>query len=85
VSTDLFAVGVILYELLCDGHHPYPGSKPMVGKALIDPRTIRPDLSPELAEFLMEACAPYRDERFSTAQEMREALQDVQSKGRAHA
>jgi uncharacterized protein (TIGR02653 family) len=85
VSTDLFAVGVILYELLCDGQHPYPGSKPMVGEAVIDPRTIRPDLSPELAEFLMEACAPYRDERFSTAQEMREALQDVQSKGRAHA
>ena len=32
VSTDLFAVGVMLYELLCDGHHPYPGSRPMVGE-----------------------------------------------------
>ena len=45
VSTDLFAVGVMLYELLCDGHHPYPGSRPMVGEPVIDPRTIRPDLS----------------------------------------
>src|SRR5205823_5078765 len=24
VSTDLFAVGVMLYELLCEGQHPYP-------------------------------------------------------------
>ena len=24
VSTDLFAVGVLLYQLLCDGHHPFP-------------------------------------------------------------
>ncbi len=52
VSTDLFAVGVVLYQLLCDGRHPYPGSKPMVGEQVIDPRTIRPDLNPELADFL---------------------------------
>ncbi len=26
VSTDLFAVGVVLYELLCNGQHPYPGA-----------------------------------------------------------
>ena len=45
VSTDLFAVGVMLYELLCNGQHPYPGSRPMVGEQVIDPRTIRPDLS----------------------------------------
>src|SRR6202034_3252696 len=30
VSTDLFAVGVVLYELLCKGQHPYPNSMPMV-------------------------------------------------------
>src|SRR5688572_31529732 len=28
VSTDLFAVGVTLYELLCDGNHPYEQSRP---------------------------------------------------------
>lgn len=74
VSTDLFAVGVMLYELLCDGHHPYPGSNPMVGENVIDPRTIRPDLDPDLAAFIIKACAPYRSERFSTAQEMKDAL-----------
>jgi uncharacterized protein (TIGR02653 family) len=74
VSTDLFAVGVMLYELLCDGHHPYPASKPMVGEHVIDPLTIRPDLDPELARFLVRACAPYRSERFATAREMMDKL-----------
>ena len=46
VTPDLFAVGVILYELLCDGHHPYPNARPMVDEPVIDPRKIRPDLSP---------------------------------------
>ncbi|WP_217922212.1 BREX system Lon protease-like protein BrxL [Miltoncostaea oceani] len=73
VSTDLFAVGVMLYELLCNGTHPYPNGRP-AGHSLIDPRTIRTDLPSDLAAFLMKACAPERDERFQTAAEMREAL-----------
>jgi uncharacterized protein (TIGR02653 family) len=74
VSTDLFAVGVMLYELLCNGHHPYPHSQPMVGEAVIDPRSIRPDMEDLLAEFLVKACASDRSERFGTAIEMRDAL-----------
>jgi uncharacterized protein (TIGR02653 family) len=82
VSTDLFAVGVMLYELLCNGQHPYPGSNPMVGESVIDPRTVRADLDGDLAGFLLKACAPYRTERFSTAQEMRDALSDIRTKAR---
>ena len=74
VSPDLFAVGVVLYELLCDGNHPYPERRPMVGVKPTDPLSIRSDLSPKLAQFLMKACAPYRDERYSSAREMRDAL-----------
>ena len=37
VSPDLFAVGVVLYQLLCDGHHPYPNKTPMVDEPVIDP------------------------------------------------
>jgi hypothetical protein len=83
VSTDLFAVGVLLYELLCNGHHPYPGSKPMVGEAVIDPQSVRMNLAPELAAFLVKACAPYRSERFATAQEMADSLAAIRNAGRS--
>jgi serine/threonine protein kinase len=82
VSTDLFAVGVMLYELLCNGQHPYTNGRPMVGESVIDPRTVRSDLDPELAKFLIKACAPSRSERFGTAQEMKDALAAVRSKSR---
>lgn len=79
VSTDLFAVGVLLYELLCNGEHPYANAIPRAGESVIDPRTLRPDLGPELAEFLLKACAPYRSQRFTTAQEMLTALRIVRN------
>lgn len=46
----------------------------MVDEPVIDPRKIRPDLRPGLAELLIKACAPVKAERFSTAAEMRDAL-----------
>jgi uncharacterized protein (TIGR02653 family) len=79
VSTDLFAVGVMLYELLSNGHHPYPGSTPTASESVIDARTIRSDLNSELAEFLIKACAPLTSERFSTAAEMQLALREVRA------
>jgi len=79
VSTDLFAVGVLLYQLLCDGQHPYPNSRPIVDEPVIDPRTIRPDLNPDLADFLIKAWAPANADRFSTAAEMQLALDKVRA------
>ncbi|HEX6521372.1 MAG TPA: serine/threonine-protein kinase [Streptosporangiaceae bacterium] len=79
VSTDLFAVGVLLYRLLCDGHHPFPNAMPAVGVPVIDPRTIRSDLDPHLAEFLIKACAPASIDRFATAADMQRALRNVRA------
>jgi uncharacterized protein (TIGR02653 family) len=79
VSTDLFAVGVMLYQLLCDGHHPYAASKPMIGEQVIDPRTIRSGFSDGLADFLVKSCDSARAERFATAQEMKNALEAVRA------
>lgn len=86
VSTDLFGVGVMLYQLLCKGEHPYEGGRPMVGERVRDPRSIRADLDERLAAFLVKACAPYRDERFRTAREMRAALEVASGNhaGRVH-
>jgi serine/threonine protein kinase len=78
-STDLFAVGVLLYQLLCDGNHPYTNAIPTVAGPVIDPRTIRSDLSSDLAEFLIKACAPTSVDRFSTATEMQLALRNIRA------
>ena len=77
VSTDLFAVGVLLYQLLCNGNHPYPNAMPVVGGLVIDPRTIRSDLGPDLTEFLIKACAPASRDRFASAAEMQLALRNI--------
>ncbi|MCL2584162.1 MAG: serine/threonine protein kinase [Streptosporangiales bacterium] len=78
-STDLFAVGVVLYQLLCDGNHPYPNAMPAPGGPVIDPRTFRPDMGPDLAEFLMDACAPASGDRFTAAAGMRDALREIRA------
>jgi len=77
VSTDLFAVGVTLYELLCDGQHPYPQARPLPDVEVRDPRQFRKELDGGLADFLIKACDPDRDQRFQTAAEMRSALEAV--------
>jgi uncharacterized protein (TIGR02653 family) len=79
VSTDLFAVGVTLYEMLCDGQHPYAQARPMPDVEPRDPRQFRKDLSTSLAEFLLKACAPQRSTRFQTAAEMKAALEDARA------
>ena len=79
VSTDLFAVGVLLYRLLCDGHHPFPNAAPMVGVPVTDPRKIHPGLNPDLAAFLIKACAPVSADRFATAADMRHALRNIRA------
>jgi hypothetical protein len=79
VSTDLFASGVLLYRLICNGHHPFPNARPMAGVPVTDPRTIRPDLNPDLAGFLIKACAATSIDRFSTAADMRLALRNVRA------
>ena len=52
---------------------------PMVGEPVTDPRTIRSDLNPDLAVFLIKACAPASEDRFSTAAEMRLALRNIRA------
>jgi hypothetical protein len=79
VSTDLFAVGVLLYRLLCNGHHPFPNAMPAVDVPVTDPRTIRLDLGPDLAGFLIKACASASVDRFCTAADMRLALRNIRA------
>lgn len=79
VSTDLFAVGVTLYELLCNGEHPYEGGRPQIGAEYRDPHLHRSDLNDGLTAFLTKACALYREDRFSTALDMKRELDSIRA------
>jgi hypothetical protein len=79
VSTDLFAIGVLLYRLLCNGQHPFPDAIPTIDEPVTDPRTIRSDLNADLAGFLIKACAPASVDRFSTAADMQLALRNIRA------
>lgn len=73
-STDLFATGIVLYQLITQ-HHPYEG---LEGSGLnnqpTDPCTLVADLSVPLAVFLQKSVMPKRADRFTNAAAMREAL-----------
>lgn len=74
-NVDLYAAGVVLYELLCRAH-PYAGisndEKDLLGDYIV-PTRFRPDMSVELQEFLSKACARAGSSRFQSAREMRRA------------
>jgi serine/threonine-protein kinase len=80
--SDLYAVGVILYEMLA-GKLPFEAATPMalVTKSLVEAplsmaqrRPGAPPVTPELEEIVMRAMARERDGRFASADEMRAAL-----------
>ncbi|WP_329171956.1 protein kinase [Streptomyces decoyicus] len=79
---DLFGLGVTLYEALTGGNHPWDASRPLPGVRPIDPRTAYSgfgDLAPGFADTILRAISPYRGERFSTAEELLQALEGLQS------
>lgn len=73
VAPDLFAAGVLLYELIC-GEHPYRSGAASVDSQPTDPIDLGVDLDAPLAQFLLRACAPRRADRFVDAPEMRREL-----------
>jgi hypothetical protein len=52
---------------------------PQADAPVLDPRTIRRDLKPDLAGFLFRACAPANADRFSTAAEMLAVLRSIRT------
>ena len=87
VQPDLFATGVVAYQLLT-GHHPYPDGVIGADQNPRDPHDFSAGLSDEL-QLSCRACASHGEDRFDTAGSMLAALQalpelqeDVRSQGK---
>ncbi|RKH37867.1 serine/threonine protein kinase [Corallococcus sicarius] len=76
--TDVWATGVVLYELLC-GRLPVDGAPQVVMSRVARGEVpalnlLRPDLPKELNDIVMKALTPDRDQRFESSHAFGEAL-----------
>ncbi len=77
--TDLFALGIVLWELVTGGRLFDGDSDVAVLRAVQDsvvppPSRLNPEVPPELSELILKALARPREERFQTAAELEKAL-----------
>jgi eukaryotic-like serine/threonine-protein kinase len=82
VRSDLYALGVMCYEALT-GSRPYEGDNAVAvayaaRHAILRPiRALRPDVPADLAAVICRAMARRPDDRFASASELAEALEDA--------
>jgi serine/threonine-protein kinase len=80
--SDVFSAGIVLWELLCM-RRLFPADQPEERMESIlrgdypHPRTLRPDVSPELDAIVMKALERSPDARFGTVREFSAALEPI--------
>lgn len=80
-ASDLYSLGVVMYEA-ATGQLPFDGSDAVsvamkqVSEEPIPPRQINPDIDPALEAIILRAMSKSTAERYATANEMKQALDD---------
>lgn len=83
-QTDIWALGVILFELLT-GQRPFPGESPLeiavkvATERPLPPRSLRPDVPAGLEAVILTCLAPVRRERYANVSEFAAALRPFAS------
>jgi serine/threonine protein kinase len=78
-QSDLYAVGVILYEMFT-GDVPFKATTPLdiallhISEPPVPPRQVRPDINPELEAVILKAMAKKPEERYPTGAALSDAL-----------
>ncbi|HKO59038.1 MAG TPA: FHA domain-containing serine/threonine-protein kinase [Thermoanaerobaculia bacterium] len=84
-KSDVYSSGVVLYEMLT-GQLPFNSrSLPKLIDAIYRgekqaPRTLRPEIMPEVEAIVLKAMHPRMDQRFETAREFYEALEEYNAR-----
>ncbi len=78
--SDVFALGIVLWELLCD-KRLFKGDSDVMSQRLVKacqvpkPSELNTQLPPDLDAIVLKSLARDRNQRFQTAQELREAIE----------